>query len=407
MLRRFVAALILMSAALALSTLSLWSAFLVNVSNVKLALVYTGVEVWPGPACGSLADLSAMTARAEQAARLNPQSGRAWLALARTQWLNGQCEQALASWQKAGKLAWGSEATAPFELGRALYAQGWRAESLAPLQSARAAPYLVFLAGHDWTWGNKAAARDLYELALDVEPLLEAADGLANYYVELGQTESAVTVWLKVADGLDSDNELHWLALGEAAKLRKDWPSARAALERAAQLAPEPYDVYLRLGRLLLAAKDWAGVIETSEKAVRLRPAASSEPYTLAARAEMERGNYDAAVRWCERGLAAIPTDAWLDYVAGQAAERFGYEAQAEQRYLAALKKSPNHFSANLQLGLLKYRQGRTRQAVAYMERIAPSGNCGVLAYLVQWYGELGDTSRAQLYAAQRAAHCN
>jgi tetratricopeptide (TPR) repeat protein len=388
-----------MSVALALGSPPLWSALLVNVSNIELTPAYMGMEVWPGPACGSRMDVAATPAG--RATQLDPNHGRTWLALARTQWLSGQCEAALASWQTAER--------APgilFELGRALDTLGRRADALAPLQSAESARYLVSLADYDSMQGNRAAARDLYALALDVEPNPEAADGLANYYVEQGQTESAVAVWLLVADGLGAESELHWLALGEAAKLQKDWPSARAALERAAQLAPEPYNVYLRLGRLLLAAQDWAGVIETSEKAVMLQPTASSEPYTLAARAEMEQGDYNAAVQWCDRGRAAIPTDAWPDYVAGQAAERFGYDAQAEQRYLAALKKDPNHFSAILQLGLLKYRQGQVGPAVAYMEKIAPTGNCGVLTYLTQWYSELGDASKAQSYAAQRLARC-
>jgi len=406
MLKRFLGTLVLVSAALALGSPSLWSAFLVNVSNVELAPLYKGVEVWPGPACASQTNLSALTARAGQAARLDLESGGAWLALARTLWLAGQCDLALVSWQKAGERAGSGHVTAPFELGRALYREGRRTEALMPLQAARSARYLVLLANYNWTLGNKPAARDLYELALDGEPLLEAADGLANYYMELNQAESAVTVWLKIANGLDSDNELHWLALGEAARLREDWPSARAALERAAQLAPEPYEAYLRLGRLLFSAKDWAGVIEASEEAVRLRPAASSEPYTLAARAETERGDYDGAVRWCDRGLVAIPTDAWFDFVAGQAAEQFGFDAQAEQRYLAALAKSPDHFGANLQLGLLKYRQGQVGQAVVFMERIEPSGNCGVLTYLARWYGELGEAVKAQSLEAQRAARC-
>jgi tetratricopeptide (TPR) repeat protein len=328
-----------------------------------------------------------------------------------TGWRQAQqnrCEAANLNLGKAAALEVEGRDSARFSQARVLYSQGRKDQALQIFRELKAARYFYAQALQAKNSGNPQLALALNKVALEIELLPEYMDGLTQLLVEQKQAGEAIGLWEKLARDTPESQAGHWLAAGEAARLRQDWTQAVGAFRKAAGLtaaSPELYDLYLRIIRILTVQKDWAAVAENAEKAVSLDPTASSEPYTGAGNAEVELGNYEKAMQWYDRAIRALPEGAWPYIYAGNAAARFGFYAEAERRFEAALKLSPGHFSALLYMALLQHQQGSLDRAISYLEQIEPK-ECGVLERLAAWYGEAGHPGKAEQYKTAIKTGC-
>jgi tetratricopeptide (TPR) repeat protein len=378
---------------------------LVSLSLVRSAQTSPALPVCPEPS----KTLSGQETLLLKTLHFDEQNAATWLSLGQVQWQQGQCDAALNSWRKALELGGDQKTAAAFQLGRALYADGQREAGLSLLKQTGSAQYFYNTAQLERFNQRQAVAQPLYELAFALAPSSEFAEALASLYQELKKPEQAVRVWQQLAEISDKGQPAYWWAQGEAAKLRQDWSGARQSFEQALKLsgASSTFEGYLRLIRVLVQQKDWPAVLEISRKAIELKPHFSTEPYRSAARAELEQGHYAAGIGWYDRAIAEIPqVDPWPDIEAGEAAEKQGDLAEAERRYLVALKRNPDQFVALLDLGQLNYRQGHLSQAIAILEKIALTGNCNVLANLAKWQREAGNLDKASQYEQTLVKNC-
>ena len=264
---------VILVSAVALCIHSLGSALLVNLAYPEIVRAYLKEESAMAPACGAdrhIAEFEA--AYASQGTKLLPTSSRAWLALGRARWLGGECQAAVDAWRTAIDLSTDQDILTHLELARSLDLMGERHQAVPLFREIGAEHYLYRLANSKRYGGYIDAARELYELAFEVEPLPEVADALGKIYLAKGEMEQAVQMWQPIAEPSPIDQPIHWLALGEKAKVQEDWSGARLYFEKAIELSPEPYQLYLRLGRMFFQAREWPAVIRVSEKAVQLNP---------------------------------------------------------------------------------------------------------------------------------------
>jgi tetratricopeptide (TPR) repeat protein len=321
-------------------------------------------------------------------------------------WLQGDCAQAVSTWRSAlsGELS----SPAGFDLSRALYSQGDTAGSVAALQPGGALNYLAAIAEREPMLGQPAAARDVYDWILNVNPLPESAGLPAKAYTPATQLALAIHTWQLVADAAPASGALHWQAIAEAARLQQQWTNSRNAFDQALAVAGagERYDLLLRQGRLLGEMRDWPGALAAYRQAVQLQPAASTEPYVAAGLVEVAQGQYHPALAWFDRGLAVLPSDPWPSVYAGNAALAFNDPVEAERRYRRALAQSRGHFGALYYYGVFLLGRGRPAEAIAVLQPIQSSGDCNVLAALRESHRALGQPAQAGHIAEQIAQQC-
>ena len=379
------------------------SALARNWTSPAVAHVYAISSVWPGPPCGANAGAS------KPAAAPRPDATVIDLqAQARVLWLQGQCAQALSTWRTALGGDPGLPSPAAFDLGRALYSQGDNAGSVAALRPSGALNYLAAIAEREPFLGQAAAARDVYDWVLNVNPLPESAGVPAKAYTPATQLALAINTWQLVADAAPVTGALHWQAVAETARLQQHWTDSRNAFEQALAVAAagERYDLLLRQGRLLGEMHDWPAALAAYGQAVQLQPAASTEPYVAAGLIEVAQGNYQPGLAWFDRALAVLPGDPWPNVYAGNTALAFHDPVEAERRYRLALTQSRGHFGALYYYGLFLLGQGRPREAIAVLQPIESSGDCNVLAALRDSYRALGQPAQAARIGAQITDQC-
>ncbi len=239
-----------------------------------------------------------------------------YLAAGRSEALHGHCADAVSFWEQAVTVASTRSRLAHFELARGLVGLGLHAAAAGHFQEAGAAEYLNRLA--QLQTDHPTEARELSELAYEVQPDLESAMNLASAYAKEGQIDRAVDVWQHLVATTPDDQTDHWLATAELMVLRQDLVGARAALEKALSITDDPYTVRLRLGRDLMQQGDWLASIEVYEAAAALKPASSSEPYSQAGLASARLGRYAEAMAWFDRAALQVPGDPWPMITAGE-----------------------------------------------------------------------------------------
>ena len=397
MKRMFLFASLLLGALLLSQAKLLLASALVNQHALQTLVGYHQEYLyWPDPSCGASPSLHIPSDSSQFDKWLLSGMNRASLIWGRSLWLAGNCDGAVAAIGDSINHSTGvGNDLARLEMGRMLISVGKEAEATRVFQLAHVANFIQHQAESAQQRGDLSEAKVLFELTMRVQPFPATADALSSLYVQTGQPEAAIVVWQRMANTVDDDHALHWLALSKIAELNEDWTGANAYLERAIVFSTQPFDLYLRLGRLRSNMHDWKGVVEASEEAVGIKPGVFSEPYTLAARAEIEMGDFEAAIWWADQALRSrIQGDPWPDILAAEAYDKLGKPEEAKLRYLAALDQAPNHFAATLYLSQLEHRMGELEQAVMRLEQIAQPENCQILPVLLQWNSELESSSR-------------
>lgn len=167
---------------------------------------------------------------------------------------------------------------------------------------------------------HAASDRPGQESSAPIELDLKAL-GRADRLLERSKFEEARDAYESLV-ALGVEDARVQLGLGRALSAIDQHHEAVEALLVAARLSPDDYDVRFALGKALhakAAVDSWNGEYEAAgygfldasamlAKAGELRPGVA-EPWLLAARAERDRGDPEAAIELAERGLREQPDD--------------------------------------------------------------------------------------------------
>ena len=276
-------------------------------------------------------------------------------------------------------------------------------------------PYLAANAASEV---DKTAAVALFEQARALAPgnatvLVAQGDLLA----QLGRPDAAREAYLAALDA-DDRSSFARVGLARDALVEGDLPRARSLLERAAELAPTDGSIYPLLTRVLarldeheLAARaEWLAKIYDTPLAPRDPPfdamrrlAANSHALASSGRALAERGDllaaevqlrkvlairpgtplelgnlatvlsrqgrHDEAMEFFAQGLAGNPDDVVLLSHQGLTQMKMSKVEAAEASFERATTLDPSYPQAQFNLGVLRFGQGRHRDAIALFER--------------------------------------
>ena len=156
------------------------------------------------------------------------------------------------------------------------------------------------------------------------------------------------------------------LALASAYREHRDL-RARAALERAADLAPDWEAVHYELGKLSLALDDLVRAKDAFARAAALMPTFSAALSNLGA-ALGELGEPDAALAAFRQALASDPDNPALLSNVGVVSREMGRLGESEAALRQVVAVAPDFVFGHYNLGHTLFLAGRYREAVAAYE---------------------------------------
>jgi len=149
-------------------------------------------------------------------------------------------------------------------------------------------------------------------------------------------------------------------------------PKARAAVQRALELAPDLAEAHSAVGELKLVLDwDWRGAAEELQSAISLNPRDVAARYRFALLLSLVVGRFEEALIHARRAVE-------LDPLAPLPLTQLGVTLTTAQRYEEAvpvlqhaIDLAPSMFLPNFYLGILRNHLGRTEEAIALLERAA------------------------------------
>lgn len=177
---------------------------------------------------------------------------------------------------------------------------------------------------------------------------------LGRVYRDLGDLELALQAFRR-AVVLDPSSATAHNNLGNIAFRLGDCSTAEYELSQAASLAPQSVSAVSQLGIALFECGDVAGSVPKLEAAVALDGAVFLPPvYTYLARAYLEVGRVDDAVKYAQYGSVLPPQSADAYYWLGKAYQRRGGTsdaANAKRAFESAVDLDPDYAAARKELG--------------------------------------------------------
>lgn len=161
--------------------------------------------------------------------------------------------------------------------------------------------------------GARAALRELIALTGPYPQDFNILNALAKAYLEVGETENAVTIAqqaLTVCDEKTSHNEqanLH-LYIGQALRLSGQLDSSILHLSEAIQLAPDRLEPYLELGLARKEQREYQQAIQVFERATVIAPNDPRAPFQ-AGLALKESKDYKSSETMLRRAVSLAPND--------------------------------------------------------------------------------------------------
>jgi len=192
-----------------------------------------------------------------------------------------------------------------------------------------------------------------FKRALDADPQdLTALNGLGLAYLSLHDYANAISEF-KLCLVVDSATYPCENNLGAANLEAGDNAAAKAALDRAFQLAPERGETFVNFGYLADADNDWHSAVTYYAKAIATWPYIR-EAYIDLGIAYEDHKLYPLAQEALVKGIASVPDDGRMHYLLGRAYEMQGDTADALAQFkLAAGGSDPTavrigqeHFAA-------------------------------------------------------------
>ena len=171
-------------------------------------------------------------------------------------------------------------------------------------------------------------------------------------------------------------------------------PKARAAIQRALELAPDLADAHCAAGTLKLAFEwDWAGAASALRHAITLNPRYVAARYWLALQLSLIEGQHEEALLHARRAVELDPLAAMPLAQLGMVLIAGGRHEEAIGVLRRACDLGPTMYVAHLYLGVTYNHVGRTEEAIAVLEGAAAmSGRApvtlGALAVCFQSLGK-------------------
>ncbi len=308
------------------------------------------------PPCGTGGTFPRLTQQIQPSIELG--DARALTHLARVQWLEGRCAEAIETWKRAWTTT--GDPAAAFELVRVgeyatlspdvrrSIAEGFyqHSNAIAKAQSDQAA--LVWL-------------RRSFELM----PHHKSAGALANLYRKSENTTAIAQLWREMANALPDTNAEHWWAVAELYRLEGQWEAAARAYTRGAELASEPYEFWMGAGLAWRLARQWDAAIAAYQRAYKENPAAWT--CISIGIVYQARGDHANALRWYEEARAKSPQDPEAYYRIGETYYSTKDYALARQYFNEALQRDPDHFLSMYYLAKIYYNQSNRALAEKWM----------------------------------------
>ncbi len=127
---------------------------------------------------------------------------------------------------------------------------------------------------------NSVEAEKAYQKALQADPDNEyALHGLAVLYSDLGDTQTAIRMWRRLAEQNPHPRVLRALAAGYAQA--RDYRSAVETLRKARELAPNDVEIQRELAENLLLAEQWDEALKLYQDLAQARPRDPQYPLRL------------------------------------------------------------------------------------------------------------------------------
>ena len=212
--------------------------------------------------------------------------------------------------------------------------------------------------------GNLEPARAAFERAVAQAASADVSDrerstiqvNLGKVYRDLGQLELARQAFRR-AVVLDPANATAHNNLGNVQYRLGNCSEAEYELSQATSLAPNSLSAVSQLAIVTFECGNVAGSIPHFERALTLEGAVFAPPlYTYLARAYLQQGRYDDAIRRAQQGALLPPESAEAHYYLGQAYVGRGAEgdvAAARRAFERALEIDPNYQPAQQALANL------------------------------------------------------
>ena len=276
------------------------------------------------PQCRKWLAKSAARRALTLALRGDPAHERALLNRGRAAWLAGECAEAEVSWERALVAAPGDRMAA-FWLFWA-----WGADACclpAGFPGEEVARYAYWAARRAKAL-DRGAAVSWYELSLALALGLGAAGELVGLYRQIGGREEVVAAWQRLAAVWSPQDPEHWWALGQAAELEKAWERAAWAYGRGGEIAPEPYEFWMRQARAF--ARLWRPREQEGayHRAITACPSCLA-PYLDLGRLWQRQGQHEGALGWYKEAGRVAPRDPRPLYYQAQVSYEMGDAVRA------------------------------------------------------------------------------
>jgi protein O-mannosyl-transferase len=192
-----------------------------------------------------------------------------------------------------------------------------------------------------------------------------AHDSLGLALLDKKQPEEAAAEF-RAALELNPNDGVARNGLGDALAASGNATASEAELRATIARNPNGPDAYRTLGRILLASGRRDEAIPILEKAIALKPDASTQAALAAA-----KGNVDEAIALYRQNVAANPKspEAHNDLAATLA--RAGHDQEALAEYNDALRLDPHQYDVRMNLGALLTRMNDNAGAAAQFEAAA------------------------------------
>jgi tetratricopeptide (TPR) repeat protein len=332
-----------------------------------------------------------------------PDHAEAHALLAHAQFLTGDAEGALTSYQRALHLA-PRRTDWSLGLGEVCLQLNRPAVAVAALQEAmQHAPHdprvhlactRAYLQSQLWTEAAHSA-----EAALKLDPEnVELHALLAQSVARLGQLSRAAAAWERATRLAPRDAELK-IQFARCLLELKQVEEARGVLAQALALAPDTPEVYLAAGQALLEIGETESAYETLVQAAELAPHDANVQAALG-QAALRAGHYEAAHRAYLRAAELEPQQPAHLREAGEALWRLDRMAGAVALWQRAVLLNPNDQLTLAHLGSALLQQGQPADALAALEKAAEQdpNDAGLAREAARAALELGELEKAALH---------
>jgi tetratricopeptide (TPR) repeat protein len=189
---------------------------------------------------------------------------------------------------------------------------------------------------------------------------------VAKAHRAMGHVDSALSACATAEQNgfKDPDN---YLLMGDLYLIIRQYGKSLDYLNKALKMAPFEPRIYFLKGMVFWETKDTTKALSNWQTSIEQDPE-YADGYCRLATYYMERKKYDVAEQYLRSGLRLRPGDAFLQYDMGVFLTYRGFPDSASRFYEQALKLNPSLIPAKINLGVLRYENGRYEEALNLLE---------------------------------------